>query len=557
MEWILAVVSLLTVALVIALLYRPLGDYMAWVFTSDTHWRVERVIYRLVGVDPERQQSWRGYLKSILIFSIVGFGMLYLMLRLQPWLPYSLGLPGMSPDLAFNTAVSFVANTNWQSYSPEQTVGYVVQMAGLAVQNFVSAAVSMSVAVALIRGLASRGGRSRLGNFWVDVVRANLRILLPLSIIAAVVLLAGGVIQHFTGFTDVESVAGLTQTIPGGPVASQEAIKMLGTNGGGFFNANSAHPFENPTPWTNMFQTLLLLLIPFTMPRTFGTMVRDQRAGYALLLTMAVLFVLIYVPLTAFEFAGSGTAPQLAGGAMEGKEQRFGIVGSTLFATATTGTTGGAVNSMHGSYTAFGGLMLMFDMMLGEVAPGGAGSGTYALLVLIVIAVFLTALLLGRSPVYLSKRLGVRQLKIVSAAILVMPTLAIGGMAVSFAIPSVKAEIMSSMGNEGPHGLSEVIYAFVSAAINNGSAFSGLSANTPLLNMMLGVIILLGRFVPIALVLALAGSFATQGQVASTLELPLHRPQFVGLLVSLIVFITVPMAIPILLAGPLAEGFAP
>ncbi|QIM17498.1 potassium-transporting ATPase subunit KdpA [Leucobacter coleopterorum] len=556
-SWVLAVVSFLTVALILGVLYRPLGDYMAWVFTSDKHWRVERVIYKLAGVDPERQQSWRGYLKSIVVFSIVGFGLLYLILRLQPWLPYSLGLPPMSPDLAFNTAVSFVGNTNWQSYSPEQTLGYVAQMAGLAVQNFVSAAVSMAVAIAVIRGLASRGGRSGLGNFWVDMVRANLRILLPISILAAVLLLAGGVIQNFAGFTDVHTIAGMTQTIPGGPVASQEAIKMLGTNGGGFFNANSAHPFENPTPWTNILQTLLLLLIPFTMPRTFGTMVGNQRAGYALLLTMAVLFILVYAPLTAFEFAGSGSAPELAGGAMEGKEQRFGIVGSTLFATATTGTTGGAVNSMHGSYTAFGGLMLMFDMMLGEVAPGGAGSGIYTLLILMVIAVFLTALLLGRAPVYLGKRLGVRELKIVSIAILVMPTLAIGGIAVSFAIPPVKAEIIASMGNEGSHGLSEVIYAFTSAAINNGSAFAGLSANTPLLNIMLGVIIMLGRFIPIALVLALAGSLATQGKAESTLELPLHRPQFVGLLVSLIVFIAVPMFVPMLLAGPLAEGFAP
>ncbi|QYM75967.1 potassium-transporting ATPase subunit KdpA [Leucobacter luti] len=555
MHWFPAAAAFLTLALVLAILYRPLGDYMAWVFTSKQHWRIEQLCYRLAGVDPDRHQSWRAYFKSIIAFSVVGFILLFLILRLQHLLPYSLGMPPMSADLAFNTVASFVANTNWQSYSPEQTVGYFAQAAGLTVQNFVSTAVSMAVAVALIRGIASRGGRSGLGNFWVDLVRANLRILLPISIVAAVLLLAGGVIQNLTGFTDIESVAGLTQTLPGGPVASQEAIKMLGTNGGGFFNANSAHPFENPTPWTNTFQTLLLLLIPFTMPRTVGTMVGDQRAGYALLATMAMLFVLIYVPLTGFEFAGAGTAPELAGGAMEGKEQRFGIVGSTLFATATTGTTGGAVNSMHGSYTAFGGLMLMFDMMLGEVAPGGAGSGIYTMLVLMVIAVFLTALLLGRAPVYLGKRLGVREMKLVSIAILVMPTLAIGGIAVSFAIPSVQAEIVSSMGNDGSHGLSEVVYAFVSAAINNGSAFAGLSANTPLLNIVLGIVILLGRFIPIVLVLALAGSLSLQGKAESTLELPLHRPQFVGLLVALIVFIAVPMFVPYLLVGPFAEGF--
>lgn len=557
MQWFLAVASLLTLALIIAVCYRPLGDYMAWVFTSERHWTIERLCYRIARIDPERQHTWRSYLGAVLTFSVVGLVLLYLLLRFQPLFPYSLGLPGMSPDLAFNTAASFVGNTNWQSYSPEQTVGYSAQMAGLAVQNFVSAAVSLAVAVALIRGFASRRGRGGLGNFWVDLVRANVRILLPLSIVAAVVLLAGGVIQNFAGFTEITTIAGGTQSLPGGPVASQEAIKMLGTNGGGFFNANSAHPFENPTPWTNLLQTLMLVLIPFAMPRTFGTMVGDQRAGYALLLTMAALFVLVYVPLTSFEAIGAGTAPELAGGAMEGKEQRFGIVGSTLFATATTGTTGGAVNSMHGSYTAFGGLMLMFDMMLGEVAPGGAGSGLYALLILVVIAVFLTALLLGRSPVYLGKRIGTRELKLVSIAILVMPTLAIGGLAISLAIPPVHDEIVASLGNPGSHGLSEVLYAYISAAINNGSAFAGLSANTPLLNVSLGIIILLGRFIPITIVLALAGALAAQGKAATVAELPLHRPQFAVLLVSLITFITLPMFVPILLAGPFAEGLVP
>ncbi|MFE6733175.1 potassium-transporting ATPase subunit KdpA [Microbacterium sp. NPDC057650] len=556
MEWFFAASALLTAALVIGLLYRPLGDYMARVFTTDRDLRVERLIYRLSGVDADRQQSWRRYLASVLAFSLAGFVLLYAMLRLQPVLPLSLGLPGMSADLAFNTAASFVGNTNWQSYVPEQTVGYGVQMGGLAVQNFVSAAVSMAVAVALIRGFASRRGRSGLGNFWVDLVRANLRILLPLSVITAVILLAGGVVQNFSDFTDIRTIADGSQSLPGGPVASQEAIKMIGTNGGGFFNANSAHPFENPTAWTNVLQTILLLLIPFSMPRTFGTMVGDQRAGYALLLTMSVLFVFVYVPLTVFELQGAGTAPQLAGGGMEGKEQRFGVVASTLFATATTGTTGGAVNSMHDSYTAFGGLMLMFDMTLGEVAPGGAGSGTYALMILMVIAVFLAALLLGRSPVYLGKRLGVRELKLVSIAILVLPVLALGGMAISFAVPTMRDDLLRSMTNDGSHGLSEVIYAFISAAINNGSAFAGLNANNPLMNVLIGVIILLGRFIPIALVLALAGSLATQGKAATAAELPLHRPQFVVLLVSLIVFITVPIFVPVLLAGPFAEGLA-
>lgn len=554
MDWLLTASALLAVGTLLAAAYRPLGDYMAHAFTSERHWRVERLVYRLSGVDPGRQQSWRGYTASILFFSVAGFVLLYAMLRLQPLLPYSLGLPPMSPDLAFNTAASFVANTNWQSYSPEKSLGYGVQAAGLAVQNFVSAAVSMAVAVALIRGFSSRRGSRGLGNFWVDLVRANLRILLPLSVVAAAILLAGGVIQNVADATSIATVSGGSQSLPGGPVASQEAIKMLGTNGGGFFNANSAHPFENPTPWTNLLQTILLLLIPFSMPRTFGTMVGDQRAGYALLFTMATLFVLVYLPLTAFEYAGSGAAPGLAGGALEGKETRFGIVGSTLFATATTGTTGGAINSMHDSYTAFGGLMLMINMSLGEVAPGGAGSGTYALLILMVIAVFLAALLLGRSPVYLGRRLGARELKLVSVAILVMPVLAIGGIALSFAIPPLRAEVLSSVSDDGPHGLSEVIYAFLSAAINNGSAFAGLDANHPALNIVIGVVILLGRFIPIALVLALAGSLSAQGAPAAAVELPLHRPQFVVLLVSLIVFITVPLFVPLLLAGPLAEG---
>ncbi|GAA1407511.1 potassium-transporting ATPase potassium-binding subunit [Glutamicibacter uratoxydans] len=538
MPWLNAAGNLLLVAAAIAVLYRPLGDYMAWVYTASGHLRTERWIYRLISAKPEQQHSWRGYLGAVFSFSLAGFILLYAVLAFD----------GMGPDLAFNTAVSFVANTNWQSYVPEQSISYVAQMAGLSVQNFVSAAVSMCVAVALIRAIAAHRAAA-LGNFWVDLVRTNLRILLPLSIVFAVLLLACGVVQNFT-----ESTA----LLPGGPVASQESIKMLGTNGGGFYNANSAHPFENPTPISNLMQVLMLLLIPFTLLRTFGTMVSDQRAGYALLLTMSVLFLLVYLPLTYFELHGSGTAPQLAGAAMEGKEQRFGIIGSTLFATATTGTTGGAVNSMHGSYTALGGLMLMVDMVLGEVAPGGAGSGLYAVLVLVVIAVFVTALLLGRTPVYLGKQLGTRELKLVSIAILIMPVLSLGGMALASALPYTRAEIIAGMGNPGSHGFSEVLYAFISAAINNGSAFAGFSANTPGLNTLLGLIILAGRFAPISIVLALAGALATAERASSrSAELPLHRPQFVGFLVSLIMFIAVPTFIPLFLVGPLAEGLMP
>jgi K+-transporting ATPase ATPase A chain len=551
--WALAAASLGVLVVVLGALYRPLGDYMAHVFTSPRHTRAERLLYRVVGVRADGEQSWQAYLRAVVMFSVAGVVLLYLLQRTQHLLPWSLGLPGIRPDLAFNTAVSFVANTNWQSYSPEQTVGYTVQAAGLGVQMFLSAAVSMAVAVALVRGLAARA-TGTVGNFWVDVVRATLRILLPMALVAAVVLLAGGVVQNVAGFTDVVTVSGGTQSVPGGPVASQEAIKMVGTNGGGFFNANSAHPFENPTPWTNLFQVFLLLVIPFTLPRTFGTMVGDHRAGRVLLWTMTALFLLVYVALTAFELAGSGTAPQLAGAATEGKEQRFGIVGSTVFGTATSGTTGGAANSMHGSYTALGGMMLLLNMMMGEVAPGGAGSGIYAILAIVVVAVFLAALLLGRAPVYLGKRLGVRELKLVSLFILVMPVLALGGLAISLAIPPVQAEIVAGMGNEGSHGLSEVIYAFVSAGINNGSAFAGLSADTPWLNTTLGIVILLGRFLPIALALALAGSFAGQEPAPASMELPVHKPQFLGLIVGIVLFVALPMFLPYLMLGPLAEG---
>ena len=555
MGWLFAVAALATVALPLALLYRPLGDYMAWVFTSPKDWKAERVVYRLVGVDPRREQSWQAYLRSVLVFSAAGMVLLYLLQRVQPVLPYALGHGSVRPDTAFNTAASFVGNTNWQSYSPEQTVGYTVQMVGLTVQSFVSAAVGMGVAVALVRGIACRR-TGTVGNFWVDLVRANLRILLPFSVVATLLLVAGGAVQNLTGTTDIATVSGQVQHLPGGPVASQEAIKMIGTNGGGFFNANSAHPFENPTPWTNMLQTFLLLVIPFASPRTFGTMVKDRRLGNVLVATMAVLFVVVYVALTAAELSGAGTATQIAGAAMEGKEQRFGIVGSTLFTAATTGTTGGAVDSMLGSYTSMGGMVALLHMALGEVSPGGVGSGLYTIVIMVVIAVFLVGLLLGRAPVLLGKRIGVREVKLASIAILVMPVLALAGMAVSLAIPSVHREIVDqAMSSTDPHGLSEVTYAFVSAAINNGSAFAGLSANTPYLNTVLGVVILLGRFVVIAIVLALAGSFAAQDRApAAVVELPLYRPQFVGLLVGLVAFVALPTFLPLLMAGPLAEG---
>ncbi len=550
-----ALLALATVAIIMGVLYRPFGDYMAWVYTSRRDWKVERGIYKIIGVDARSEQSWQAYLRSVLAFSAIGVLIVYGLQRLQQWLPYSLGLTAPSEHLSFNTAVSFVTNTNWQSYSPESTLGYTVQFAGLAVQNFVSAAVGIAVAIALVRGFAYRRSGT-VGNFWVDLIRGTLRILLPIAVVGAIVLMIGGVIQNFTGFTTVTTITGATQTIPGGPTASQEAIKLLGTNGGGFFNANSSHPFENPAAWTSVFEVLLMLAIPFSLPRTFGRIVGDNRQGYAILSVMAILYVASFSILTALESAGTGTAPGLAGGAMEGKEQRFGIIGSTLFATTSTGTSTGAVNSMHDSFTALGGMMPMLNMMLGEVTPGGVGSGIYAILILAVIAVFISGLLIGRTPEYLGKKIGPREIKLAALYILVMPTLVLVGTALSFAIPGIREEVEStSIWNPGIHGMSEVLYAFTSAANNNGSAFAGLTANTPWLNTALGVAMLLGRFVPIVFVLALAGSLAAQDKVPSTSgTLPTHRPMFIGLLTVVTVLVTALTFFPVLALGPLAEG---
>lgn len=555
MAWASAALTLATLALILAVAYRPLGDYMAWLYSAPKDARAERGLYRLIGVDPASAQTWQSYARSVLAFSAVGVLVVYLLQRVQQWLPWSLGLPAPSESLSFNTAVSFVTNTNWQSYSPELTLGYTVQFAGLAVQNFVSAAVGLAVAVALVRGLAYRRSGT-IGNFWVDLTRGTVRLLLPLSVVAAIVLLAGGVIQNLTGFTDVTTLSGVAQSIPGGPVASQEAIKLLGTNGGGFFNANSAHPFENPTGWTSLFEIVLMLLIPFSLPRTFGTILGDKRQGYAILGAMGVLYVGSVLALTAFELAGRGTAPELAGAALEGKELRFGIVGSTIFGSTSTLTSTGAVNSMHDSYTALGGMMPMLNMMLGELAPGGVGSGLYGMLVMAVLAVFIAGLLVGRTPEYLGKKIGPREIKLASIYILVTPILVLVGTALSFAIPAVREDVTTtSIWNPGIHGFSEVLYAFTSAANNNGSAFAGITANTPWLNTALGVAMLLGRFLPIVLVLALAGSFAAQDRIPATAgTLPTHRPLFVGLLIGVIVIVTALTYFPVLALGPLAEG---
>ncbi len=539
------VAQLATLVLLLGIAYRPLGDYMARTFTSSRDLAVERGVYRLIGIDPRSEQSWPAYLRGVLAFSVVGIVIVYGLQRLQQFLPYSLGFPAVPEGTAFNTAISFVTNTNWQSYSPDVTLGYAVQFVGLAVQNFVSAAVGIAVAVALVRGFASRS-TGTIGNFWVDLLRATVRILLPIALVAAVVLIAGGAIQNFNGFTDVHTLAGATQSIPGGPVASQEAIKELGTNGGGFFNTNSAHPFENPTAWTNLVEIFLMLLIPFSLPRTFGTMVGDKRQGYAILATMGSLFLVSLIAMTLFE----------TGGSMEGKETAFGVLGSTLFTTTSTTTSTGAVNAMLDSYSPLGGMMAMINMMLGEIVPGGVGSGLYGILVIAVIAVFVAGLMVGRTPEYLGKKLGPREIKLASLYILTTPAIVLLGTGLSFAIPPVRADVEhTSILNPGLHGFSEVLYAFTSAANNNGSAFAGLTAATPWLNTALGVAMFLGRFVPMVFVLALAGSLAAQGKVPATAgTLPTHRPQFVGLMVGTIVLVSALTYFPVLALGPLAEG---
>jgi K+-transporting ATPase ATPase A chain len=550
-----AILQVASLVLILVLLYRPLGDYMAHIYSAKKDLKAERGFYRIIGVDSGVEQTWKSYLRGVLAFSVVGLLFVYLLQRFQAVLPYSLGLPAVPEGLSFNTAASFVANTNWQSYSPDVTMGYTVQIAGLAVQNFVSAAVGIAIAIALVRGFTRRESAT-IGNFWVDLTRGILRLLLPLSVVGALLLIVSGVIQNFNGFTEITTLSGGVQNLPGGPVASQEVIKNLGTNGGGFYNANAAHPFENPNAWTSLVQNVLMLMIPFALPRTFGRLVGNHKQGYAILAVMGSIFLASLTFLTLFELNGAGTAPELAGGAMEGKEQRFGIFASTLFGSTSTLTSTGAVNSMHDSYTALGGMMPMINMMLGEVAPGGVGSGLYGMLVLAIIAVFVGGLLVGRTPEYLGKKIGPKEIKLASLYILVTPTIALLGTALSFGIPAIRADVEgTSIWNPGVHGLSEVLYAFTSAANNNGSAFAGLTANTPWFNTALGVAMLLGRFIPIVLVLALAGSLAAQEKVPATAgTLPTHRPQFVGLLVGVTVIITALTYFPVLALGPLAEG---
>ncbi|MFF3817303.1 potassium-transporting ATPase subunit KdpA [Streptomyces bluensis] len=558
------VLQLLALMAALALAYVPLGTYMAKVYSSDKHWRVERWIYKAIGADPNTEMRWPAYLRGVFAFSAVGVLFLYLLQRLQGVLPGSLGFSSIEPAQAFNTAASFVTNTNWQSYSGEQAMGHVVQTAGLAVQNFVSAAVGIAVAVALVRGFAlphsrlrSSGGTpirtGELGNFWSDLVRGVTRILLPGAAIAAVVLVACGVIQNFSGIHEVGQFMGASQQWNGGAVASQEAIKELGTNGGGYFNANSAHPFENPTPFTNLFEIFLLLVIPFSLTRTFGVMVGSVKQGYAILAAMASIWVGFVALMMWTEFSHHGPALQIAGGAMEGKEVRFGVGASSIFAVSTTLTSTGAVDSFHSSFTGLGGGIAMLGMMLGEIAPGGTGSGLYGMLIMAVIAVFIAGLMVGRTPEYLGKKIGTREIKLAACYILITPALVLIFASASMALPTPP----HSMLNSGAHGFSEVLYAFTSASNNNGSAFAGLNANTDWFNTMTGLAMLLGRFLPMIFVLALAGSLAEQKPVPVTAgTLRTEKPLFASLLVGAILIITGLTYFPALALGPLAEGLA-
>ena len=546
-----AVAQILVLVVALVAVHSPLGGYMARVFTSTRHLRVERAGYRVLRVDPDADQRWSMYLMSVLGFSLVSVLFLYGLERLQAYLPLSLGISGMDPAGAWNTAVSFVTNTNWQWYSGETAAGHLLQMAGFAVQNFLSAAVGIAVVVALIRGLARSGADGRVGNFWSDLVRTVVRILLPISVVVAVVLIGMGVIQNLSAHTEIATLAGGSQHVLGGPVASQEAIKELGTNGGGFFNANSAHPFENPTPLSNLLEIFLLLAIPFSLPRTFGIMVGDRRQGWAIVGVMGTLWAGAVGLLTWAELAGRGLVPAAAGAAMEGKETRFGAAASALFAASTTSTSTGAVNSMHDSLTAAGGGVTIFNMQLGEISPGGTGSGLYGMLVLVIVAVFIAGLMVGRTPEYLGKKIGRQEITLVALYVLATPAIVLMGTAIAIATPAGQAGIL----NSGAHGLSEVLYAFTSAANNNGSAFAGLTAATPFYNVLLGLAMLFGRFVPIALVLALAGRFASQKTVpASAGTLPTHRPLFAGLLLAVVLVVVGLTYIPVLALGPIAEA---
>ena len=573
--------------LVLVALVKPLGAFMAAVyegrrtFLSPLIAPLERGIYRLSGVDPNEESGWKRYALGVMLINFAGFAVVYLLQRLQAVLPLNpQHFPAVSADSSFNTAVSFATNTNWQGYVGESTMSYLTQMLGLGVQNFLSAATGMAVLVALIRGFARRQV-SEIGNFWVDFTRSTLYILLPLSLVLALVLATQGVVQSFQPYRSVTLLEPMSiqtqgvdsagqpvtkteriteQTIPLGPAASQVAIKQLGTNGGGFFNVNSAHPFENPTPLSNFLSVLAILLIPAALCYTFGYMVKDTRQGWAILIAMLVIFVPLTLGCVAFEQSGN---PQLAalgadqaasdlqpGGNMEGKETRFGIANSALWATATTAASNGSVNAMHGSFTPLGGLVPMWLMQLGEVIFGGVGSGLYGMLMFAIVAVFIGGLMVGRTPEYLGKKVEAYEIKMASLTLLIPPAVALIGTAIASVLPVATA----SVGNPGAHGFSEILYAFSSAGNNNGSAFASISANTPFYNVALGVAMWISRYWLIIPVLAIAGSLAGKRATATTAgTLPTHTPLFITMLVGVVLLVGALTFVPALALGPVVE----
>jgi potassium-transporting ATPase potassium-binding subunit len=543
--------------LLLAVSYRPLGDYMAHILTSRKHWRGEKVLYKTIGVDPEADQTWGVYLRSVLAISAVGVLLLYLLLRIQNHLMLALGMPKMQADLAYNTAASFVTNTNWQNYSGENTLGYVAQMTGLAVQNFVSASVGIAVVATLIRGF-TRSKTDRLGNFWVDLTRIIIRLMLPFSIIFAIVLMAGGVVQDLSSHLTVVHTINGDQSLYTGATASQEAIKEFGTNGGGIFNANSSHPFENPNAFTNLVEIYLLLVIGFALPRTFGKMVGSHKQGYTIVAVMAIIWMGSLAFSTFAETHHHGVNLATGHAALEGKESRFGIPASTLFMTSTTLTSTGAINSTHDSYTPFGGGAAMFNIMLGEIAPGGTGSGLYGMLILAIVTVFIAGLMVGRTPEYLGKKIRPAEMKYAALYILTTPAVVLIFAGLAIGLKGEAASINSGNLHDGsptPHGFSEVLYAFTSMGNNNGSAFAGLSGNTTWWNTAGALAMMFGRFLPMIWVLALAGSLAKQKPVPeSSGTLKTASPLFAGMLLGTVLLVVGLTYFPALSLGPLAEG---
>jgi potassium-transporting ATPase potassium-binding subunit len=558
--------QILLYSAVILALTKPTGVYLFRVFEGDRQplprllGRCERACYRLCGIDPKQEQSWQEYTLALLLFSALGVLVTYTIERLQSVLPLNpQRLPAVPADLAFNTAVSFATNTNWQAYAGESTMSYLTQMAGLAWHNFTSAAAGIAVGVALARGLTRRLGPDEpraIGNFWVDLIRCIVYVLLPICIPVGLLLVALGLIQNFAPYVELTTLEGVKQTLAMGPVASQEVIKELGTNGGGFFNANSAHPFENPTPLTNFIESVLIFVIPAGLTYTFGRMARDQRQGWTIFAAMAVLFLIGVSTAYYAEAAGNPVAHGLAidqsAGNMEGKEVRFGVANSALFATITTDASCGAVNSMHDSYTPLGGLVPLVNIQLGEVIFGGVGAGLYGMLVFAVLAVFIAGLMVGRTPEYLGKKIEAREVKFAMFYILIFPLLILGFAGWSAVAPYATP----SLNNAGPHGLSEILYAYSSGAGNNGSAFAGLNANTPWWNVSLGLAMLAGRFLMIVPALAIAGSLVGKKVVPPSLgTFPTDGALYVALLVGVVVIVGALTFFPALALGPIVEHF--